>query len=54
MKVFNETGKAWDDKQIKAEIELLTSVQHEHLNRYSTALYSHTIRTVLTVYCAHY
>jgi serine/threonine protein kinase len=33
LKVFNETGKAWDDKQIKAEIDLLTSVQHEHLNR---------------------
>jgi serine/threonine protein kinase len=33
IKVFNETGKAWDDKQIAAEVQLLTNVRHEHLNR---------------------
>jgi hypothetical protein len=33
IKVFNEDGGSWDDKQIQAEIKLLCSVRHPHINK---------------------
>jgi hypothetical protein len=33
IKVFNEDGGSWDDKQIQAEIKLLCNVRHPHINK---------------------
>jgi serine/threonine protein kinase len=33
IKVFNETGGEWDDKQIQTEIDYLCRVCHPHINK---------------------
>jgi hypothetical protein len=51
IKVFNETGGAWDDKQYQTEIELLCKVRHPHLNRLYAICEDGPARCLVLEYC---
>jgi hypothetical protein len=52
VKVFNEAAgqEAWDNKQIKTEINTLTSVRHPHINRLLAASFNGPRRCLLLEY----
>jgi hypothetical protein len=52
VKVFNEAAgqEAWDNKQIKTEIAMLTSVRHPHINRLLAASFNGPRRCLLLEY----
>jgi hypothetical protein len=50
IKVFNETGGAWDDKQIQTEIGMLCRTRHPHINKLLAVSFDGPCRCLILEY----